>query len=306
MNFRRAWGCAAIAAMGFAWTGVAAGQDTIVKCESINYRHAECHVDGGPVTLVRQLSSPPGDCIEGRTWSFDPARSLIWVSNGCRAEFRAGRAYGRGGSSIVLYEHDNFGGRSYTVSRSVANLNESGFNDRASSAVVRGGRWQICEHAYFGGRCEVLSPGEYPSLRATNFNDRVSSVRELGWTPDGSGGWSGGNASGGGNWGDGGRWGTGARAVLYEGVGLSGRVFVVAADGISNLDRSGFNDRASSLRVEAGYWLFCSDANFQGECRTFGPGDYTTLPPGLSNRISSGRQISRDYPYRGNPNWSNN
>ena len=26
-------------------------------------------------------------------------------------------------------------------------------------------------------------------------------------------------------------------------------------------------------------WIFCSDANFNGECRTFGPGDYASLPP---------------------------
>lgn len=305
MGFGKSWGSTAIAVVACVWAGTVAGQEMIVKCESINYRNAECHVDGGPVSLVRQLSTPPGDCIEGRTWSFDAARSMIWVGNGCRAEFRVARAYGGAGSSVVLYEHDNFGGRSYTVSRSVSNLNESGFNDRASSAIVRGGRWQICEHAYFGGRCETLSPGEYPSLRATNFNDRVSSVRDLGWTPDGSGGWTGGSP-GGGNWGGGGRWGTGARAVLYEAPNLAGRVFVVESGGVSNLDRTGFNDKASSLRVESGYWLFCTDADFRGECRTFGPGDYTVLPLGMTNRISSGRQVSRDYPYRGNPNWSAN
>jgi hypothetical protein len=61
----------------------------VVTCESINYRNQECSVSGGPVTLVRQLSSPPGDCIEGRTWGFN-GYNMIWVSNGCRAEFRAG------------------------------------------------------------------------------------------------------------------------------------------------------------------------------------------------------------------------
>jgi len=61
----------------------------VVTCESINYRNQECSVSGGPVTLVRQLSSPPGDCIEGRTWGFN-GYNMIWVSNGCRAEFSAG------------------------------------------------------------------------------------------------------------------------------------------------------------------------------------------------------------------------
>ena len=64
-----------------------------------------------------------------------------------------------------------------------------------------------------------------------------------------------------------------------------------------------FNDRASSLRVDRGYWIFCSDADFRGECRTFGPGEYPVLPPELDNRISSGRRISNDFPYSQNPNW---
>ena len=49
--------------------------------------------------------------------------------------------------------------------------------------------------------------------------------------------------------------------------------------------------------------MFCSEPNYDGECRTFAPGDYATLPPGLDNRISSGRRISSDYPYNQPPNW---
>jgi hypothetical protein len=137
------------------------------------------------------------------------------------------------------------------------------------------------------------------------LNDGVSSVRELGWTPDGGGGWSGGNSnSNNGNWGEG-NWGGGTRAVLYEGYNLTGRTFVIGPRGISAMGSTGFNDKASSLRIESGYWLFCSDANFEGECRTFGPGDYPSLPSGLNNRISSGRRVSQDYPYRQNPSWGN-
>ena len=49
--------------------------------------------------------------------------------------------------------------------------------------------------------------------------------------------------------------------------------------------------------------MFCSEAQFRGTCRTFGPGDYPALPSGLDNRISSGRRVSEDYPYSGNPTW---
>jgi len=218
-------------------------------------------------------------------------------------------------AQLVLYENDDYGGRSIKAGNSVSSLADSGFNDRASSIKVFTGKWEICSDAYFRGKCITLGPGQYPSLRAMNLNDKVSSVRELGWTPDGSGGWSGsGNnpnnhynsnnnnsnyGSGGGNW------GSGSRAVLFEGANLTGQPFAINPRGVNSLADVGFNDKASSLRVESGYWIFCSDANFQGECRTFGPGDYPTLPSGLNNRVSSGRRVSSDYPYRQSPSWGN-
>ena len=45
-------------------------------------------------------------------------------------------------------------------------------------------------------------------------------------------------------------------------------------------------------------------ANFEGSCRTFGPGDYPNLPSDLDHRISSGRRIADRYPYEGRPTWS--
>ena len=214
-------------------------------------------------------------------------------------------AGGAASAQIVLYEHDNFSGRSVQSTHSVSNLADNGFNDQASSVIVRNGRWQICSDAYFGGRCETLGPGEYGSLRSMGFNDEVSSVRALGWTPDGGGGWGNNPPKWGGSGAGGGNWGSGARAILYSDYGLTGQAFVVAAAGINNLDWQGFNDKARSLRVESGYWIFCSDANFQGNCHTYGPGDYPSLPSGQSHSISSGRRVSGNYPYRDNPTWGN-
>ena len=93
-----------------------------------------------------------------------------------------------------------------------------------------------------------------------------------------------------------------AQVTFYSRDGFRGESFTADRE-IRNMDRTGFNDRAQSLRVENGYWLFCSDAMFQGVCRTFGPGDYPNLPPGLDNRISSGRKIADAYPYTGRPSW---
>jgi hypothetical protein len=82
------------------------------------------------------------------------------------------------------------------------------------------------------------------------------------------------------------------QVILYEGHDFQGRQFTVSHNMVRSLDPTGFNDRAESLRVMGGYWVFCSDANFEGECRTFGPGEYPNLPRELDRRISSGRLLS--------------
>jgi len=83
-------------------------------------------------------------------------------------------------AQVRFYEHDNFRGRSFTAERPVGDFSHFGFNDKASSAIVRGGRWQLCDDARFGGHCIVLAPGRYPSLSAMGMNDRVSSARRAG------------------------------------------------------------------------------------------------------------------------------
>ena len=82
----------------------------------------------------------------------------------------------------TFYEREDFQGRSFTAEQQVRNFERIGFNDRASSVVVTGGRgerWEVCEDARFSGRCVVLRPGRYPSLAAMGLNDRVSSVRAV-------------------------------------------------------------------------------------------------------------------------------
>ena len=58
---------------------------------------------------------------------------------------------------ITFYQDDNFRGAQFTADRPVANFERSGFNDRAGSAVVHDGRWEICVDADFNGSCSVLA-----------------------------------------------------------------------------------------------------------------------------------------------------
>lgn len=193
---------------------------------------------------------------------------------------------------ITLYSDDNFGGRQFTSEQPIPNFARTPFQDRISSVVVHDGRWEICIDSDFRGGCSILNPGAYPNLGA--YSNRVSSLRPL------DGRYSDARPDGRYDRDNPGR-NRDARAVLYEGPNMSGRALPLN-DGVTNLARTGFNDRASSLRVESGYWIFCSDSEFRGECRTFGPGEYANLP-GLNNVISSGRRISNFYPYGDRPDW---
>ena len=80
-------------------------------------------------------------------------------------------------AQIILYEHDDFKGRSIRGTDVVTNLRERGFNDVASSVNVLTGTWEVCTDADFRGNCTVLRPGRYPSLRHMGMNDKLSSVR---------------------------------------------------------------------------------------------------------------------------------
>jgi hypothetical protein len=86
---------------------------------------------------------------------------------------------GQAAADITLYQDDGFRGREWTAGRPIDDFANSGFNDTASSAQVRGESWQVCTDAYFQGRCVVLRPGNYPSLGAMGLNDNISSVRPL-------------------------------------------------------------------------------------------------------------------------------
>ena len=82
-------------------------------------------------------------------------------------------------AQVTFYSRDDFRGQSFTADRNIRNMEREGFNDRASSAVVRGGNWQVCEDARFEGRCAVLQPGEYRSLADMGLSNEISSVRPI-------------------------------------------------------------------------------------------------------------------------------
>ena len=175
---------------------------------------------------------------------------------------------------ITLYEHSGFGGRQVEIRDSVPSLRDFGFNDRASSIVVRSGRWEVCSDDGYGGSCAQLERGEYPQLDP-RLNNRISSVRELGHNGGNYGGRPGGDNDG--YYGNNGGpveapRGPGRRPVInmYSGPNFGGQSISITEDA-NNLRDQGFNDSTMSIVVLEGNWSLCRDANYGGECRVYGP-----------------------------------
>lgn len=64
--------------------------ERVVRCESVDGRMYRCGANTrGGVRIHNQLSRTM--CYEGRNWGWD--RNGIWVSGGCRADFRIGGYY---------------------------------------------------------------------------------------------------------------------------------------------------------------------------------------------------------------------
>ncbi|MGP1629719.1 MAG: beta/gamma crystallin-related protein [Giesbergeria sp.] len=178
-------------------------------------------------------------------------------------------------AQITFYEDESFGGRSFTTDSLVEDFRRKGFNDRVSSLVVTGSdQWEACEDIRFNGRCVVLRQGQYPTLRGTDLNDRISSVRKTAAQAPAP---------------------APAQITFFEHEGFSGRSFTTDKP-LRNLNKNGFNDRASSAVVVGDQqWEVCDDARFDGRCMVLRPGQYPSLAAmGMNDRISSVRDVSRD------------
>jgi hypothetical protein len=189
---------------------------------------------------------------------------------------------------IVFYEREDMRGRSFTADEALPDFRGTGFNDRASSAVVSGERWQVCTELRFGGRCVVLRRGDYPSLASMGLDKQISSARGVGIPsraeddrqgprtpvplPPGTVG----------------------QIDIYENENYGGRVYT-ARTAVDNLSNNGFNDRASSAVVTGQPWQVCDDAGFGGRCAVLPVGSYPNLNTmGLGDRISSARGLVAD------------
>jgi hypothetical protein len=77
--------------------------------------------------------------------------------------------------------------------------------------------------------------------------------------------------------------------TLFQKSGFQGRN-MTAIDAVPNLERSAFNEVASSIIVNDGTWEACTETYFRGRCAQLTPGQYSRLSRDLG-LIASVRQV---------------
>ena len=80
-------GAATVAVAATVMMAESASAQSAAVCQSINFQPARCSMDTRRgVVLERVLSQAA--CIRGSDWGYN--RGFVWVTNGCRAQFRSG------------------------------------------------------------------------------------------------------------------------------------------------------------------------------------------------------------------------
>ena len=180
------------------------------------------------------------------------------------------------GPRIILYQNTPRGMRAVELTSNVDDLDSRNFSNSAYAAFVSDGTWRLCDRERGRGRCSDFAPGRYESLGG--LEGRVKSAYLIASTPE--------------------RVATvpaypPGRAVLYQFPNFGGPSAVVEYGRAPDLDWAHFKQPASSLRVESGTWLVCSEMGYQGECRVLGPGEYPQLTNVLNGGVYSARQVWR-------------
>lgn len=185
----------------------------------------------------------------------------------------------------VIYERADFRGRHITVRSDMANFEFAGMIDRAASIFVVNGTWELCSEPYYRGSCRIYEPGQYKSL-GNNQAPRVASARLVTPPPQG---WSGGNPMQPApeRWMDVGK----GDVSLFDARNFVG-FLATLNEPMRDFERIGINDRVASIIVNRGTWEFCTDAQFKGTCRLYGPGEYRQLPSGQDDAYSSARPVA--------------
>lgn len=168
--------------------------------------------------------------------------------------------------SITLYEHGGYKGRKVVLTDSNRNFCEIGFNDKASSIKVTSGTWILYEHANFQGKSYQVSQGCYDcsQVSAGVGNDTISSVKLVT-----------------------------NKITLFRDAGFKGTA-VPLLESVPNFVSIGFNDEASSIKVEMGTWTVYEHVDYKGRSMQVTPGSYDIdkIHQGIGNDVISSVRLN--------------
>ena len=103
-----------------------------------------------------------------------------WNNGGGDGDWNGGGGRPPGGGyrgDVLLFEDAGYQGRVYEVVGDIPDLSVVNFNDKASSIKIQRGKWEICEHANYQGRCSRLDADQVVLPR--EWNDQITSIRRV-------------------------------------------------------------------------------------------------------------------------------
>lgn len=123
------------------------------------------------------LENRDGRLICAGSWNNGGGNGGGWNNGGGNGGWNNGGGGRRDG--VVMFEDPHYQGRAFEVNGDMPDLGAVKFNDKASSIQIgrTGGRWEICEHANYQGRCSRLD-ADQPIL-PREWNDAISSIRRV-------------------------------------------------------------------------------------------------------------------------------
>ncbi|XP_055003460.1 beta-crystallin B2 isoform X1 [Sorex araneus] len=154
---------------------------------------------------------------------------------------------------IVVFEQENFQGRSQELSGPCPSLKETGL-DKAGSVLVQAGPWVGYEQPNCKGEQFVLEKGEYPRWDAwtsSRRTDTLNSLRPIKVQDSQE-----------------------HKITLYENPNFTGKKMEVMDDDVPSFHAHGFQEKVASVRVQSGAWVGYQYPGYRGQQFLLEKGDY--------------------------------
>lgn len=177
---------------------------------------------------------------------------------------------GRGG--LVLYSDTNFRGDQRRIDGPVTSLRQVDYNDKARSARVEFGAWELCVDDYYAGGC-VRVDRDVPNLATLGMSKRASSARPTnsGIVPPGP--WQPTQPP---------------RLILFDETRYRGQSWTIDRQE-ATVPGAG---RAESAQVIGGTWEVCAGRNGAPPCVQLSQNVSDLRSLGFRNRIVSARPLN--------------